>query len=329
MATSTRTEQTACRLDTLQALTSTELTSTGLAHLLVRWVLESVPACQCTFLPTNPEEGGQLVGSKRSGTLAVTAEPASTGVRVVPTADDGPSNRIAMTVAHEGESFGTLVIQASGQARFEIAHHQACEDLVAHFAFLMHHRAAMERARNLAIRDELTGLYNRRYLCQELEQSVQRARCERFPVSVLLLDVDHFKHFNDTWGHLVGDQVLCTIGKLMQSVFRADDLVCRFGGEEFAVLLRDHRSKPTAEHPTQVLRFAERLRRQTQTLPLTSADGQALSRITISGGIATYPWDAGSAEELLRQADNALYLAKRSGRNQVCLASRTPSSKAI
>jgi diguanylate cyclase (GGDEF)-like protein len=178
---------------------------------------------------------------------------------------------------------------------------------------------------SLAHRDELTGLFNRRYLFQFLDQILDRARLENFPVTVLLFDIDHFKRYNDEFGHPAGDQVLREVAELMAGNFRGHDVVCRLGGEEFAVVLWDGRGETTGggwqSYPTTAFEFAERLRHATSHHQFHSIDGAG---ITLSGGLATYPWDGGNGEELLQQADNALYRAKRDGRNRVylCGASR-------
>jgi diguanylate cyclase len=129
------------------------------------------------------------------------------------------------------------------------------------------------------------------------------------------MDVDHFKHINDTWGHAVGDQVLQELGRLMREIFRTEDVVCRFGGEEFAVLLVNQRGdNPT--FPVDPSVFAERLRRETGKLRFTVG----VSPISISIGVATYRFDGETAKKLLDSADKALYTAKRAGRNRVCFA---------
>jgi diguanylate cyclase (GGDEF)-like protein len=187
-------------------------------------------------------------------------------------------------------------------------------------AFFAAQRDAAQAAEQLACRDELTGLFNRRKLREALDEWIPRARRERQPISVLLLDVDHFKSINDAWGHATGDRVLRLIAELLQSSFRAQDVVCRYGGEEFCVLLCDHRAGQNQNHPTEALFFAERVRRAAETMRWTTADGQALSQVTLSGGIAAYPWDGATAQELLQRADEALYAAKRSGRNRIQIA---------
>lgn len=159
------------------------------------------------------------------------------------------------------------------------------------------------QVQDLARHDSLTGLPNRRALEEQLPQAMARARRSLSPLSVAILDIDHFKGYNDTHGHLAGDEVLRACAKAWDSALRAEDTIVRFGGEEFLVLLPD-------TEPEQAAEIVERLR---QTTPM----GQ-----TCSAGLAL--WDrAESIDELLRRADEALYLAKASGRNQLAQAQLT------
>jgi diguanylate cyclase (GGDEF)-like protein len=190
------------------------------------------------------------------------------------------------------------------------------------------HRAIRYReAEELAVRDELTGLYNRRYLWEFLDTILQRARQESFPVTLLLFDIDHFKQFNDQFGHPAGDEVLREVANLMRQNFRAHDVICRLGGEEFAVILWDGRGEQAGSgwqgYPTTALEFAERLRQATMSHHFSAVNHSGL---TLSGGLATFPWDGVTRRELMDQADAALYRAKRDGRNRVYLCGQIRAS---
>ena len=158
-----------------------------------------------------------------------------------------------------------------------------------------------------ALRDELTGLYNRRFFNRVLQQELERSRRYGEPVSLLMVDIDHFKKFNDSYGHLAGDQALCQLAQVLQKTCRTLDHLTRFGGEEFALIL------PQADRE-QALSAAERHRLAVESHPLQGGDHR---RLTISVGAATYPEDASTGLELLEMADQALYQAKRSGKNNV------------
>ena len=166
--------------------------------------------------------------------------------------------------------------------------------------------------RNQSIRDPLTGLYNRRYLEETMERETRRAVRASQGLGVLMLDLDHFKKFNDTYGHDAGDLVLRETASFLLRSVRAEDIVCRFGGEEFVVIL------PLAELKVTQAR-AERIRSHLRQLSVVH-QGQSVGMITVSVGVAELPQHGATAKELLEAADAALYQAKREGRDRVAVA---------
>jgi diguanylate cyclase (GGDEF)-like protein len=162
--------------------------------------------------------------------------------------------------------------------------------------------------RTQAIRDPLTNLFNRRYLDDTLDRELARAAREHYPVCVIMLDIDHFKQVNDTYGHEAGDQVLKTLADTLSARNRRGDFACRFGGEEFVVVMPNI----TAEVAYQ---RAEELRTTLNSLPIPY--GQFRLNATISIGIACYPSNGEERESLLRAADRAMYAAKKAGRNHI------------
>lgn len=164
--------------------------------------------------------------------------------------------------------------------------------------------------REQAIRDPLTGLYNRRYLNEVLERELARAEREDYPVSFIMIDIDHFKDVNDKYGHSAGDAVLRTLAKQIMAQTRAGDIVCRYGGEEFLAILPN----VTVEIAYQI---TERWRRlfMGSTMPLEYVGVKA----TISCGISSFPHHGSTSHELITAADKAMYLAKKSGRNRVVI----------
>jgi len=176
-----------------------------------------------------------------------------------------------------------------------------------------------QELRDQSIRDPLTGLYNRRYMEEMLERETLRAVRAEQGLGVLMLDLDHFKNFNDTYGHDAGDTVLReAAGFLLKSV-RAEDIVCRFGGEEFIVIL------PVADLKVTQAR-AERIRSKLRELPVLH-QGQSLGMVTVSVGVAELPQHGTSRKELIEAADAALYRAKREGRDRVVIADDAPPDR--
>ncbi len=174
---------------------------------------------------------------------------------------------------------------------------------------------ANTRLAQLAVTDGLTGLYNHRHLHERLALEVERSQRSGLPLSLLMLDVDHFKQFNDSYGHPAGDEVLRQVARVLNDTRRANDVVARYGGEEFAVILVDT-AKFTAA------KVAERVRERIAAHDFADAATKASkgTTITVSLGVATFPDDGGDAEALVRAADTALYAAKRAGRNRVVLS---------
>lgn len=170
-----------------------------------------------------------------------------------------------------------------------------------------------ERLQTQSIRDALTGCFNRRYLEETLVRELRRADRERIPISVVLIDLDHFKSFNDNYGHIVADEVLVELGELLRAAFRTEDVVCRFGGEEFVIVL------PGATAEQTMMRMDD-LRTRVHGLPA----GQKVGRkITFSAGVATAPDHSMDPDGLLRLADSAMYKAKSGGRDR-CVVTTTP-----
>jgi diguanylate cyclase (GGDEF)-like protein len=175
-----------------------------------------------------------------------------------------------------------------------------------------------ETLRTQSIRDPLTGLFNRRFLEESLERECRRSVRAGRPLAILMLDIDFFKQFNDTFGHDAGDAVLREVGAVTRSVFRGEDVACRYGGEEFALVLSD----TTAEG---ALQRANALRDRVREISMTFRR-QTLGPLTISVGIATLPTHGVDGPTLIHAADLALYQAKREGRDRVVIAEQPEPS---
>ena len=168
------------------------------------------------------------------------------------------------------------------------------------------------RLRQDSIRDPLTKLYNRRFFDETLELEVRRAGRSDSPISILLLDIDHFKSFNDNHGHDAGDKVLQVVAEILQNSCRQEDIPCRYGGEEFALVLTNLGKEMAAEKAEQVRHAVENVQ--------VEYDGKPLPSLTISCGVAAIPEDAENQTDCLKLADDALYAAKGGGRNRVVVA---------
>jgi diguanylate cyclase (GGDEF)-like protein/PAS domain S-box-containing protein len=165
-----------------------------------------------------------------------------------------------------------------------------------------------EEALLLSYTDDLTGIYNHRFFIQQLTLEVERQRRYASPLALLMIDIDYFKHYNDTNGHLAGDQVLKAIAFLIQRGVRQTDIVARYGGEEFsAILINAGREK--------ALEIAERVRRNVADTRIPNEDAQPNKNLTVSIGVATLSSSISTLTDLIREADHALYRAKKAGRN--------------
>ncbi|MEL6477310.1 MAG: diguanylate cyclase [Pseudomonadota bacterium] len=169
-----------------------------------------------------------------------------------------------------------------------------------------------EQLRDQSIRDVLTGLYNRRFFLDSARREINRSMTSREPISIISFDVDRFKIFNDTQGHDAGDQVLRTISAVMTEMFKGREIPCRFGGEEFIILL-------PGVGPDDIVARAEALRKAIEKRRVRY--GNQMLGVTISSGVATYPTDGEDLQDLIKRADQALYAAKEGGRNKVFAAS--------
>jgi diguanylate cyclase (GGDEF)-like protein len=187
------------------------------------------------------------------------------------------------------------------------------EELLARVAVMVRVRTAEERIRHLSQTDELTGMYNRRFLQPRLDEEFARATRYGKTLACLLLDIDHFKKINDSYGHQAGDEVLRQVAEVIRSHVRKSDLAVRYGGEEFLIILFEN-------DRAGALRVAERIRSDVESRQFTWRSGSL--RVTISSGLAVFP-DAAiqSSNDFVKCADAALYEAKASGRNMVCVSS--------
>jgi diguanylate cyclase (GGDEF)-like protein len=234
-----------------------------------------------------------------------------------------PADYLCLPLVAQGETLGILhlrhfigieSIESEGTPETWITPQKVqrinmiAESLALSIANLMLHSTLRQQS----IRDPLTGLYNRRYLEETLERELLRASRSNKNVGLMMIDIDHFKLFNDTHGHPAADSVLSMISHLFFSSFRGEDLICRYGGEEFLIMLPETNLETTRQR-------AEEIR---EKVALTSIQhrGQVLEPITISIGVGIFPDHGKTSEELIGNVDQALYRAKNNGRNKVEVA---------
>ena len=236
--------------------------------------------------------------------------PLTTGALCVPMVAQGETLgvlhlRVALPPPGQSADITLALLEAKQRLAVTVAEHTA---------LALANLRLRESLRSQAIRDPLTGLFNRRYMEESLEREIRRAERNNVPLGIIMLDLDHFKHFNDTFGHAAGDTLLRELGGFLRAHIREADIACRYGGEEFILVFPD----ATRED---VRWRAEQLREAVKHLDVQHR-GQPLGGVTLSLGVAVFPEHGMTAEDLLFTADNALYIAKGDGRDRVVVALR-------
>jgi len=215
---------------------------------------------------------------------------------------------MAVPLSLRDEVFGALSLGTNAPRGYTSRERRFLETLAGNVAIAVQNARLYKQREKEAIRDGLTRLYNRRFLRERLTQEEAMAKRYKRFFSLIILDIDHFKVYNDTFGHPAGDQLLIALAKVLVRSVRQVDFVARYGGEEFAVVLPEVDKKGA-------LLVAERVRKQVEDF---SNPHQEHYNLTISAGVSSFPADGDKKEELLDKADKALYRAKREGRNKVC-----------
>jgi diguanylate cyclase (GGDEF)-like protein len=220
------------------------------------------------------------------------------------------ASRMSIPLISFGQTLGVLTLHSAQTNAFRASELQSLESVADICATSIQNAHYVERVKQLAYLDGLTGIFNRRFFELRIMEEIERARRHNGGMAVIMADIDEFKRLNDEFGHLLGDEVLRQVSSLFHQQLRKIDVVCRYGGEEFAILL-------TQINTDQAVAIAEKLRRMVETHPFPGVPRM----VTISAGVAAFPAHGKSRDELIRAADNGLYAAKQAGRNRVCLAS--------
>jgi len=223
---------------------------------------------------------------------------------------DGINSLIAIPLIAERTIIGILYVDDFSARDFSQRDEAILTLLGTQAAIAIEKMQLFEKAKKLAVTDGLTGLYNHRYFVKYLADEVRRAKRYAHELSVLIIDIDHFKNYNDTNGHIQGNEAIKKVTCVMKEITRTVDVLSRYGGEEFAIILPE-----TNKH--QALQTAIRICKSVEEAEVSGEEKQPLKKLTISVGVATYPEDATRASILVENADQALYQAKHEGRNRV------------
>jgi diguanylate cyclase (GGDEF)-like protein len=217
-------------------------------------------------------------------------------------------SRLSIPLISFGQTLGVLTLHSAEVDAFRETELQSLESVADICASSIQNAHYVERVKQLAYLDGLTGIFNRRFFERRILEEIERARRYEAELAVLMVDIDQFKRLNDEFGHLLGDEVLRQVSSLLQQQVRKIDVVCRYGGEEFAILL-------THTGAQQAMTIADKLRRIVETWQFP--------------GVAIFPEHGKTRDELVYLADNALYVAKQGGRNRVCLTSLVSAASAL
>jgi diguanylate cyclase (GGDEF)-like protein/PAS domain S-box-containing protein len=252
----------------------------------------------------------------RSGRLHMIEDPQSR--LVCPhLAESASGPYLCVPMMAQGEALGILHLQAAATGMSNgFGSTDTLKPLVVavadHLALALANLKLRETLRSQSIRDPLTGLFNRRYMEESLERELRRAERRGQSLGVIMLDLDHFSRFNNTFGHQAGDLLLQAFGELVRARVRVEDIACRYGGEEFTLILPEASLEVTRDRAQQILEILRELH--------VSHRGESLGAVTMSAGVAAYPDHARTGEGLIRAADTALYIAKAAGRDRIAVA---------
>jgi len=219
-------------------------------------------------------------------------------------------SRMSIPLISFGQTLGVLTLHSDRKNAFRESELQSLESVADICANSIQNAQYVDRVKQLAYLDGLTGIFNRRFFEMRILEELERARRYGNAMAVIMADIDQFKRLNDEFGHLLGDEVLRQVSSLFHQQLRRIDVVCRYGGEEFAILL-------TQTNAEQAMNIAEKLRRMVEKWQFPGVP----RTVTISAGVAAFPTHGTTRDEMIQAADNGLYAAKQAGRNHVCLTS--------
>jgi diguanylate cyclase (GGDEF)-like protein/PAS domain S-box-containing protein len=282
--------------------------SRNLVEMATHWG-ESRPA-ECTFVPDD-------CWGLRRGRPYLFEGPGS-NIACPHLVKEAPASCLCIPMMAQGETLGVLHLRAAGsgletpEQPFSVSAQQLAGTVAEHIALSLAGLQLRETLRSQAIRDPLTGLFNRRYMEETIERELHRATRNGTPLGIIMFDIDHFKDLNDRFGHGAGDAVLRELGAYLESKMRREDIACRYGGDEFILVLPECSIENSR-------RRAEQIHEEFDSRAV-KFHHQFLPTVSFSFGVAASPPHGTSAESLLRRADQALYSAKAEGRDRVVVA---------
>jgi diguanylate cyclase (GGDEF)-like protein len=254
-----------------------------------------------------------------SGPVRSGPTPALTGEDWALRREQSDSASVSIPLIANDEALGVLALRDDADASLRSRSNELTQrrqflahTLSKHIALTISNLALREALQGLAIRDPLTGLYNRRYMQEFLDREIHRSRRSERPLSLMMIDIDYFKRYNDNFGHPAGDDALRLVGDALRQSVRAEDLACRYGGEEFVLILPECALEPAAVRAEQVRTHLEEL--------YVERAGELPGSVTISIGVAGFRETTDKLDLLLKFADKALYQAKHDGRDRVVVA---------
>ncbi len=278
--------------------------SRTLASAVASWGV--LPAAEENFAPN------ECWGLRHGQTHPLGEEPI--GQSCLHLSDPLPAVSYCLPLQIQGEILGVLHVQSAQKEKLDESKRQLAYNVVEQTGLALSNLKLRAALREQSIRDPLTGLYNRRYMQEAIQQQLSRVTRHLHPLGIIMIDIDNFKHFNDLYGHIVGDLLLRELGQFLQSHIRAEDIACRYGGEEFILIMPEVFLEAAQSR-------AEQMRREVKELRVQDA-GQSYVGITLSFGVAIYPIHGQSIDAVLRAADAALYRGKQAGRDQVVVAEK-------
>ncbi|MBI3584263.1 MAG: diguanylate cyclase [Nitrospinae bacterium] len=225
--------------------------------------------------------------------------------------DDNVSSMIITPFKGRGEVIGIINVYKLNGEYFDETSYELLAAAANQIGMTLENARLFEETKTLAITDGMTGLYNHRYFLERINEEFERTKRYKRSISIIMIDVDHFKKYNDTHGHPKGDEILKGVAKILKDTVRKSDTAARYGGEEFVIILPETGGE-------EALLVAEKLRGEVVAHDFPGGETQPLGRVTISVGLASFTDGLKSFDELIKNADNALYHAKEEGRNRVC-----------